>query len=353
MSYVENLILSVDKTHKSLGDLVAVLLISVKARKLVLVVSPSGCGKSTAMSLIAKNMPNSIMPDRLSIAGLATMADKLSSFRSVVVVDDIATTQTDYARKTTITTLSALVYTHRVQSMMMGIEYEISDFYGSSLIGIQPILLRNLMLLEEWDASIQDKTLRYYHLYRPLTPTLTLPDVTIEKGLDIDTIKDFEPDAKNKDWRTLLALADSQWSRARAKEHIKDLLKAIAALEKRLDVIEDDYTLLARLLKPMAIENIVVVKEQLEGERYLDNSLLALLAEYYTYGGEYLLAQVALDYKLSLSQCYRIMQTQNGSWQQIQKSPTIYKPSKKLLIALKNYNLEVKEKITNDNKSTK
>lgn len=341
MDYIEELITSVNNTHSSLGELVAVCQIAVKARKMMLIVSPSGCGKSTAMSLIGASIANSIMPDRLSIAGLATMADKLTSFRSAVIVDDIATTQTPYARQTTITTLAALIYTHRIQSMMMGIEYTIEDFYGSALVGIQPILLRNLMLLDEWDASIQDKALRYYHLYRPLNPALTLPKVTINKGLDIDSIKDFEPNFNNENWQKLLALASSQWSRARAKEHLKDMLKAIAALEDRDNVNDTDYSLLARLLKPMSIENIIVVKEQLEGERYLDNNLLALLVEYYTYNGEYSLTQVAVDYKLSTSQCYRIMKTQNGYWQQVTKSPTKYVPSKILLAMLKNYNLEI------------
>ena len=339
MSYLENLIEKVDETHAGLGELVAVAHIVVKARKIALIVSPSGCGKSTAMSLLAQQIPDAIMPDRLSIAGLCAMADKLTGFRSVVVVDDIATTQTDYARKTTITTLVALVYTHRIQSMMQGIEYTIDDFHGSALIGIQPILLKNLMLLEEWDASIQDKALRYYHLFRPVSPSLTLPNVKIEKGNDMAYVKDYIPDVNNPDWRKLINLGDSQWSRARAKEHLLDMLRAMASLEHRKYVVDSDLTLLARLLKPMAIENIVVVKEQLEGERYLDNNLLALLAEYYTYGKEFSLAQIALDYKLSLSQCYRIMQSQNGYWQQISKSPTLYTPSKKLIDALKNFGL--------------
>lgn len=342
MGYIENLIADVNKTHPTLGNLVAVLNISVKARKLVLIVSPSGCGKSTAMNVIAKNTADAIQPDRLSIAGLCAMADRLSSYRSVVVVDDMATTQTDYARKTTITTLCALVYTHRIESMMAGIFYQIEDFYGSAMIGIQPILLRELMLSEEWDASVQDKALRYYHLHRPLQPALFLPEVKLEHGIDIDSIEDFEPDVKDRTWRKLIALGDSQWSRARSKEHIKDMLKAIASLEKREQVIPGDYLLLTKLLKPMAIENIVVVKEQLEGERYLDNNLLALLTEYYTYGGEYALAQVSLDYKLSLSQCYKIMKQQSSYWQQISKSPTVYQPSKRLTTILKVQELEVK-----------
>ena len=114
----------------------------------------------------------------------------------------------------------------------------------------------------------------------------------------------------------------------------------MAGLENRKNVMIDDYALLVKLLKPMAVESMIVVKQDLEGERYLDNNLLALLTEYYTYKGEYALAQVALDYKLSLSQCYRIMGTQNGNWQQISKSPTLYRPSKKLAVELKNLSLE-------------
>lgn len=348
MSYIEELINKINDTHNNLGQLIAVCQIIVKARKMMLIVSPSGCGKSTAISLVAKQTPDSMLPDRLSIAGLCVMADKLTSFRSGIFVDDIATTQTPYARKTTITTLAALVYTHRIQSIMQGIEYTIEDFYGSALIGIQPILLRDLMLLEEWDASIQDKALRYYHLFRPLVPALSLPNVKLNKGIDIDNIGDFEPDYKNKYWRKLVNLADSQWSRARAKEHLKDMLKAVAALEERRNVIDSDYILLSRLLKPMAIENIVVLKEQLEGERYLDNNLLALLAEYYTYGDTYSLAQIALDYKLSLQQCYKIMASQNGYWKQVSKKPTLYSPSTKLKQMLNAFDLEV---LNYDNKT--
>lgn len=340
-SYIEALIEDTNKTHANLGNLVAILQIAVKARKMVLVVSPSGCGKSTAMSLIASNTKDSIMPDRLSIAGLAAISDKLTGFRSAIVVDDIATTQTPYARQTTVTALVALVYTHRIESIMMGVAYCIEDFFGSALVGIQPILLRGLMLLEEWDASIQDKVLRYYHLYRPIQPALMPPSVQMEDGLSIDLVEDFEPDGTNIDWLKLITLADSQWSRARAKEHLRDMLKAVAALENRTEVIKEDYSLLLRLLKPMAYENIVVNKEELEGDRQLDNNLLALLAEYCSYNGQFALAQVAHDYKISLSQCYRIMSTQKEHFNEIHKSPTFYVPSKKLYKLLKTFDLQI------------
>lgn len=341
MGYLLDLINDVEKTHKNLGELMAISQIATKARKMMLVISPSGCGKSTVMFQIGTNTQGSIMPDKISIAGLAVMVDKLNGFRSVMVVDDITTTQTEYARKTTITTLAALCYSHRIQTIMAGQEFTIDDFYGSAIIGVQPIILRTLMQLDEWDGSIQDKALRYYHMYRPLTPMISRPKIDYRDGINIEKVNDFEPDKKNKNWKKLVELGYSQWSRARTLEHMKDMLKAIASLENRTDVIEDDYSLLARLLKPMAIENLVVVKEELEGGRFLNNTRLLLLVEYYTYSGKFSLAQIAQDYKITLQQCYKIMATQKDDWQQISKSPTIYKITDKLLSELKSFNLEL------------
>lgn len=341
--YIENLINDVEKTHRNFGKLVAMLQVASRARKLTLVISPSGCGKSTAMEIIARNTPNVWRPDRTSIAGIANKQEMLTSFRSVIIVDDITTTGSEYARSAVVTVLVALCYSHKIESAMHGVEYNVEDFYGSALIGVQPIFLRSLMLLDEWEGSIQDKALRYYHLYRPTAPSISLPDVRLNSGIDYDKVSDFEPNVTNKNWQKLLNLGYSQWSMARAKEHMQDFLKAVASIEGRREVIDSDYAVLLDLLKPMAIENIVVQKESLEGERYLDNNLLALLCEYYSYNGSFPLAQVALDFKCSLQQTYKIMGSQNGNWQQISKSPTVYQPSKRLQETLEIYSLEVKK----------
>lgn len=343
MSYLKELINDVEETHKNMGELIAICQIIVKARKMAMIISPSGCGKSTAMYEVGKNISNAIMPDKLSIAGLVVMADRLNSFRSVIVVDDITTTQTEYARKATVTTLVALVYSHRVQAIMAGQEFEIEDFYGSALVGVQPIMLKSLMLLDEWEGSIQDKALRYYHMYRPLSPYIGTPKINFKNGIDIESVDDFEPDKGNENWQKLVNLGHSQWSRARTVEHMKDMLKAVSALESRTQVIEDDYILLAKLLKPMSLENVIVVKEQLDSERLLDNTTLNLLVEYYTYNGKFSLAQVAQDYKITIPQCYKIMASQKKNWQQVSKSPTIFQISDNLLKRLKEYDIHIKQ----------
>jgi len=346
MSYIKNLIDDTDKTHPNLGNLVAVSQIVVKARKMMMIVSPSGCGKSRALEYIGKKVPNSFRPQSISIAGLANKTEMLTSFRSVIVIDDIANIQTTHGRNATINTLSALCYSHRVQPSMFKMEFCIEDFYGSALIGIQPVLLKELMLSSVWEASIQDKSLRYYHLYRPLQPNTELPNTSFNMGIDFDSVENFEPNTISKLWPKLLELGYYQWSRARCHEHMKDLLKAVASLENRKNIIEDDYKTLLMLLKPMSMENLAIKKDELEGDRFLDNNLLALLAEYFSYNGEFTLAHVALDFKISLSQAYRIMQKQtnsHGNWQQISKSPTIYKPNKNLIHALKLINYEAKK----------
>ena len=340
MPYLENLINDVNETHSNLGELVAMCQIITKAKKCMLIVSPSGCGKSTAMTYVGKNTFNSWMPSSISISSLGNKVEKMTSFRSVIVIDDIATIQTDYARMTTITTLSALCYSHRVEPSMVGFDFAIEDFYGSALIGMQPIILRDMALSPEWDATIRDKVLRYYHLYRPITPDMGLPIAQIEKGIDIERVV-FKLNEDLPIWQELLKLGRSQWTIARTKEHLIDMIKAIASLEDRTEIIESDYNLLYRLLKPMAIENIVISKDSLEGERILDNNLLALLVEYYTYNGQFSLAHIAQDFNLRLAQSYRIMAGQNGNWQQISKSPTIYIPSKTLIELLKEFKLEI------------
>ena len=340
MSYIENLINDVNKTHSNLGELTALCQVITKAKKCLLIVSPSGCGKSTAMSFVGKNTSGNWMPSSISISSLGNKIEKLTSFRSVIVIDDIATIQTSYARITTITTLSALCYTHRVEPSMAGFDFAIEDFYGSALIGIQPIILRDIVLSTEWDATIKDKVLRYYHLYRPISPDMDLPIAQIERGIDIERVN-LKLDTELPMWKELVKIGRSQWSIARTKEHLIDMLKAIASLEDRIEVIENDYALLYRLLKPMAIENIIVSKDSLEGERILDNNLLALLVEYYTYNGQFSLAHIAQDFNLRLAQSYRIMASQNGNWQQISKSPTIYKASKILTEMLKEFGLEI------------
>lgn len=340
MAYINELVANVNKTHKNFGELVAICQIAVKARKFVLIVSPSGCGKSRVMDYICKSTIGSYQPTQISVASLGNKTDLLTDFRSVIGIDDISSIQTPYARTATINTLSQLCYMHRVEPSMHGFDFSIEGFRGSAIIGIQPIILRDLVIAPEWESSIKDKSLRYYHLFRPIEPNLGFPTFELKQGIDIDDVT-IEIDVESKIWQDLLKLAYSQWSKARAIEHITDMLRAISALENRKKVADKDYELLYRLLKPMAIENVVISKESLEGEWILDSDLLALLTEYYSYNGVFSLADISQDFQIRLAMAYRIMQRQNGNWQQSMKKPTRYRPSEKLKEMLQKYNLNM------------
>jgi len=128
---------------------------------------------------------------------------------------------------------------------------------------------------------------------------------------------------------TLLTIGDTQWGWSRVKEHMLDLLRASAALDKRSKVTQQDYRLLARLLNPLRVEWLVIKKSSFESGRSLDAEELAILTEFATYG-QFTLRHLSRDYKLSESQCYRIMANHSKSWQIVAKNPTTYAPALEL-----------------------
>lgn len=340
--YLQKLIEDINKTHEKLGELIAVCLLIVEAHKFGMIVSPSGCGKSRAIKFIGREIPDACNTDSFSTASLVDRVDTFTNFRSVIAVEDIAHTTSADKRTSTINTLSKLVYTHRLQEQMYKFDFSIEDFYGSALVGIQPRLLRDIMIEPIWDAQIQDKVLRYYHLYRPKKPNNEYPKVKLRFGIGIENVDDFDTDIHYEKWQKLQTIANSQWSRARIREHLTDLLKAVASLDYRNEVIENDYDLLIQLLKPMSVESIAVTREDLESEKMLDNTLLLLLTEYYSYNGVFSLLDLSSDYKgVTIQQARRIMDRNNGYWYQIGKSPTIFTASDELKDLLTSVEMDI------------
>ena len=334
--YLSKLIDDVDKTHPHLGNLMAMAMVTIKARKLLIVISPSGCGKSRVSSYIGLSCPGASLQDRMSIAGLAHLQGELSGFESVLIVDDIAKTQTPYARLSTITTLAELVYSHYCVSNLSRSHFEIKDFHGAAIINVQPVLLKELVSSSEWEASIQDKSLRYYHLYRPIKPQPMPPKMTIDWGTE--WIKVEKPNMDTVDTRNILDIATVQWSTSRTVEHTSDLLRACAALDSREKVTALDITVLTQILQPMRIEQLVMNKKHFESERRLASDELAILTELVTHG-EFTLRQLASDYKLSPSHAYNVMSKYARDWEIIRKNPITYAPSEELKVKLQELKL--------------
>lgn len=334
--YLRTVIADVDKTHPKLGRGVVMAMLTIKSRKMLLVVSPRGCGKSRVSAYVGRQAKSSMILDRLSVAGLSHAADQFSNFKGVVVVDDIAKTQTPYARISTITTLAELIYSHYCMSHLSKMDFEIKDFYGSAIVNVQPVLLRALVTSPEWEASIQDKTIRYYHLHRPLNPNPSDIKLELEWGLDFKEWDGKEPSGRL--WEVLQKLVGPQWGLARRKEHLRDLLKAAAALDNREQPNTADYLLLIEVLRPLMIERLVMDKADFESKRFLFSNKLAIMTEFLTYG-QFTLSQLAEDYKVSEATAYRLMDEQHKDWRVIAKSPTTYGPSPELMNELRRLNL--------------
>jgi len=317
----------VDKTHPHLGKAVVMAMLGAKACRLVLFIAPRGCGKSRAASFVASQQKGSLFLDRLSVAGLPKLQQEFTGFRDIVCVDDIAKSQTPYARIVTITTLAELCYSHYIRSHMSDSQYEITEFHGAGLVNMQPILVRELINSPEWEASIQDKSIRYYHLYRPLTPNPDAPDVRIDWGIPIEDVEEMMP--KGKLGKSLITIGRAQWGYARTLEHLSALLRAAAGFDHRKKVTQSDYKLLLDVLRPLQIERLVTSKQAFESERSMLTDYLALLTEFLTYG-EIPLSQLALDYSVTEGQCRRIMNRYTKDWIVVAKSPTVYAPSEEL-----------------------
>jgi hypothetical protein len=299
-------------------------MLSIKARKILLIVAPRGCGKSRATTFVSKAYPECLLQDRLSIAGLAALRSVLDGFRGVITIDDIAKTQTPYARISTITTLTELISSHYVHSHLKGINFDINNFYGSALVNVQPVLLKEVVHSDEWEASIQDKGVRYYHLWRPRKPNPDPPQLKLEWGIPIEEVK--TPSFKYPYAKPLLRIGEAQWGFSRLQEHLSDYLKAAAALDGRKVVNKSDYLFLSSALNPLKIETVVTDKAAFESGRYFHSNRLAILTEFVTYG-HVTLEQIARDYKLSESQARRIMAKYSKDWIEVSKSPTTYAPS--------------------------
>lgn len=332
MHYLQSIIREVDKTHPHLGNVVAVSMLAVKAKKLLLIVSPRGCGKSRVTSFVGLSHPEHMLQDRMSVAGLKQLEGELNGFNGVVVVDDIAKTQTPYARVTTLTTLAELVYSHYCISSLADTHYKIEDFKGSALVNIQPILLKEVVKSDEWEASMMDKSMRYYHLYRPLKPNPLPPKLKLDWGFELSKVE--IPEMKGKLAERLLKVGEAQWGLARLVEHTADLLRAASALDRRRSVVSADYRLLCKLLAPLGLELMVSGKTELEGNRFFHANELAILTEYATYGN-FTLRQISTDYKLSQSRCASIMARYSKDWQQVSQSPVMYAPNDEIRARLK------------------
>jgi energy-coupling factor transporter ATP-binding protein EcfA2 len=305
-----NLINQVDSTHPRLGRLIAMSIIAVKAQQFLLVVSPSGCGKSASSSVIASTIEDKLSFLTITRCALMKFEERLNGFHGVVIMDDIAGGGSVYERTDTLTAFSMLCHEHYTNKHTMMADYEITDFYGSAILNIQPSLLAQVYSSPEWEGLLQDKTLRYYHLFRPNKPQKSIPDIKIDWGIDINKVE-LNQEYSGKIYNRILKIAQIEWSDARALQHLTILLRACAALDNRTEVTEDDFTLLDTLMRPMILEKYLFTKSGFEEGRILDKNLCAVIVELASWP-RVDINRIVRDYKVSPSTAYNLIHSLNG-----------------------------------------
>jgi len=299
-----DVITNLEKTHPGLGKAVAFSVICVKARLCLLLVAPSGCGKSVITDTMSILHPDPVKLLSVTKARLTTYKDTFTNFFGVVLMDDIAGAGSMYERKETLVAFSMLCHAHAISKHTFTSDFEITDFHGSCIMNIQPAILSEIYEYPEWESLISEKTLRYYHLYRPTTPNINKPNLKVDWGIDLDLVK--KPRHDFKLYKTLESIATIQWSDSRTLEHLDNLLRAVAALDRRQEVNNADLILLHKLMRPMVVERYIMHKTGFETGRWMDNNLAAVLVEFASWRN-ISMDRIARDYKISPATVYRLL----------------------------------------------
>lgn len=296
MHAVIQLIREVNKTHKGLGELVAMNLIAAKSKRCVLNVAAAGTGKSTATDTIGLLLKDKALKyTSLTLAGLCKLKTVLSGFEGHVIIDDLGAEKSLWSRTATVSTLAHLTMQHHVIKITQTTTVEITDFNGSAALNIQPVMMNSLVQDDDWIAVVRDKVIRHYHLIRPTKPVKGLPNVHFDWGVPLSSVA--EPNRNSVAWFQLVAEGLAQWSYGRCIYHIPEMLKAVAALDSRKKCTKKDYTILAKLMMPMQLERFILESYGFETGRTFNNNVYCILIELASWG-EPTIETIAEDYKV-------------------------------------------------------
>lgn len=307
MHSLRKLVRTIDKTHRGLGAMTAVNLLCSKAKTTCLNVAPAGCGKSTITDVITLMLGDTAHKyTSLTLASLKHISDELNQFAGHMTIDDLGSEKSEWSRVSTVTVLATLCYTHYVKKLTYAGILQVENFYGSASLNIQPVLMQSIVGDNDWIAVIRDKVLVYYHLLRPINPKPLLKTPEINYSIPMQEVT--QPQHKGKLYYQLVAIGLTQWSYGRVIEYIPRLLRACAALDGRTHVIQEDYSLLIKLLKPMQLQRYLITSFGFESGRTFDNNLYCILVELASHGSPSI-ETVCEDYKVSPSTVERLAQS--------------------------------------------
>lgn len=322
LSAVRDMSDEVNKRDPGLGDMAVMSALGDIGNRSVLFIGISGTGKSTVAYWVRAHVRrNKIMPHGVTVNGLKAYAEQLDNNSTTIIVEDLSRSGTDYMQINTVAVLSGIVYTSAISKHNATLNLEITGMHGSALVYAQPLIMKKLVRVPEFESDISDKTLRYYHLVKPITPhpedDPLNPQLTDGKpwgSIDRQKIK-YDPMTAVKYWDRIIDNFTCEVSLARAIEHSQALMKASALLNGRESVTEADAWLIEFLSRDFRIEEEIYTKRELEGERYLDPNLLPLLTIMVTYRTP-TVKLISKSFRLQQAQTYEIVK-KLGLWVQL------------------------------------
>jgi hypothetical protein len=276
----------VENSYPQLGKLVILETITATSNETLAVIGISGTGKSRALQIVKTlYQGQALLLDAITINGLEKISKKLDNNQKLLLIDDLSKGATDYAQIMTLMTLAELVYSKFVEKYTHSLELRISNFNGSAIINIQPLLYRKVLLAPEFETDIRDKTIRYFHMSLPReTNIIPANDELNKMRRRIDFTTQVKIDTDNPLYRKIVSNFRNEHSLTRAEEHTIKLLRGIALLDNRTETKDIDYQLLYNYSKNFQVELEITEKKALEGLRKLDINIIAILTVINSYG---------------------------------------------------------------------
>ena len=324
---VQKTLEEVNASHPGLGNLAAISLIAAKACQTMMIIGPPGTGKSAVSRWLGEALPEAYVRGDLTMAALRKYNEELSDSKAAIVIDDLGECNSEWNRAQTCIAVSALVYGHEIVKDTHQIKVEILNFYGSGWIGLQPAILAEVVKHPSFHANLRDKSLRYYHLQRPVVANFGPIEVQPDWGQPLEEVVPLEDYLDG--WDTLIRIARIEWSTARAQEHIGNLLRAAAALDGRYGVDQTDYDLLLKLLRPMTIEEHLIEKQGFDSAATLNQNLLCLLVEFASYP-QVTYEIIGADYGIRPRKVQSILEDMHQWYYKTQNDPVVLAPTEEL-----------------------
>lgn len=333
----------VEASHRGLGNMLAFNILAATANQCVLNIAVAGIGKSTCTWTIKEVFKDEVFVlDSITRSGFKYISDELSGFDGVVIVDDLGKVDTQYSRMATVTSFAELCYSHFIRKMTYTIDIEINNFKGAALMNIQPVLMELLTNRPEWEAVIRDKTIRYYHIIRPLSPSFETPDIDLKRKRSLNKVK--IPATGSEKYYELVRIGLVQWGYARALEHISELLKATALIDDRILVQEEDMNVLIDVLSPITLERYMLKKFAFESSIHFENDAMCILTELASFN-PLSLDTVCQDFKMTAPTAKRILANVKD-WCVVTKGdPCMVVPTEYARDVLSQYGIERKKEV--------